>query len=63
MKNTPDSEKSKKPEDATQKKAEDVGKDKQEKTEEAPKKGLDYVFKIAPADPKNAFDFEDIADK
>ena len=36
MKNTPDSEKSKKPEDATQKKAEDVGKDKQEKTEEAP---------------------------
>ena len=22
-----------------------------------------YVFKIAPADPKNAFDFEDVADK
>jgi hypothetical protein len=40
-----------------------ASKDKEEKTEEAPKKGLDYVFKIAPADPKNAFDFEDIADK
>lgn len=25
--------------------------------------GLAYVFKIAPADPKNAFDFEDVADK
>ena len=25
--------------------------------------GKDYVFKIAPADPKNAFDFEDVADK
>lgn len=22
-----------------------------------------YVFKILPADPKNAFDFEDVADK
>ncbi len=29
---------------------------------EAPKKPK-YVFKIAPADPKNAFDFEDVADK
>lgn len=28
-----------------------------------PGKGLDYEFKIAPADPKNAFDFEDVADK
>lgn len=28
-----------------------------------PKTGLDYVFKIAPADPKNSFDFEDVADK
>lgn len=30
-----------------------------------PKKpaGLNYVFKIAPADPKNSFDFEDVADK
>jgi len=27
------------------------------------KPGSDYVFKIAPADPKNAFDFEDVADK
>ena len=25
--------------------------------------GLNYVFKIAPADPKNTFDFEDVADK
>jgi hypothetical protein len=29
----------------------------------APKPGLNYVFKIAPADPKNSFDFEDVADK
>lgn len=28
-----------------------------------PKTGLNYVFKIAPADPKNSFDFEDVADK
>jgi hypothetical protein len=30
-----------------------------------PKKptGMNYVFKIAPADPKNNFDFEDVADK
>ncbi|MFT5289430.1 MAG: hypothetical protein ACI8QS_001299 [Planctomycetota bacterium] len=27
------------------------------------KPGMDYVFKIAPADPKNAFNFEDVADK
>lgn len=27
------------------------------------KPGLNYVFKIAPADPKNSFDFEDVADK
>ncbi len=27
------------------------------------KTGLNYVFKIAPADPKNSFDFEDVADK
>lgn len=25
--------------------------------------GLDYRFEIRPADPKNAFDFEDVADK
>jgi len=30
---------------------------------ERPKQGLKYVFKIAPADPKNSFDFEDVADK
>jgi hypothetical protein len=29
----------------------------------APKKGTSYVFKIAPADPKTSFDFEDVADK
>lgn len=29
---------------------------------EAPKKPP-YVFKIVPADPKNAFNFEDVADK
>jgi hypothetical protein len=33
------------------------------KAEEKPGQGLKYVFKIAPADPKNAFDFEDVADK
>lgn len=33
------------------------------KSEEAQKKGLDYVFKIRPADPKSSFDFEDVADK
>jgi hypothetical protein len=32
------------------------------KDEAAPKKPA-YVFKIVPADPKNAFDFEDVADK
>lgn len=25
--------------------------------------GARYVFKILPADPKNTFDFEDVADK
>jgi len=29
----------------------------------SPKKGASYVFKIAPADPKTSFDFEDVADK
>ena len=28
-----------------------------------PKKPAGYVFKFAPADPKNSFDFEDTADK
>jgi len=40
-----------------------AGKDRREKAEDASEKGLKYVFKIAPANPKNAFDFEDIADK
>lgn len=35
---------------------------KPEARPDAPKKPP-YVFKIAPADPKNAFDFEDVADK
>jgi hypothetical protein len=33
------------------------------KAPESGKPGSRYVFKIAPADPKNAFDFEDVADK
>ena len=35
----------------------------EEKAEEKKPEGLKYVFKIAPADPKNSFDFEDVADK
>jgi hypothetical protein len=35
----------------------------QEKKDEAAPKKPAYVFKIVPADPKNAFDFEDVADK
>ena len=31
--------------------------------EKAEGEGLKYRFKIAPADPKNSFDFEDVADK
>ncbi len=31
--------------------------------EEGEKKKPPYVFKILPADPKNSFDFEDVADK
>jgi hypothetical protein len=34
----------------------------EKKEEQAPPK-KPYVFKIVPADPKNAFDFEDVADK
>lgn len=34
-----------------------------EETGEKKKKALDYDFKIVPVDPKNSFDFEDIADK
>ena len=37
--------------------------DKDSRLKDEKKKGLDYVFKIAPADPKNSFDFEDVADK
>lgn len=31
--------------------------------EDPERPGMNYVFKIAPADPKNSFDFEDVADK
>ena len=34
-----------------------------EKKDEAGPPKKPYVFKIVPADPKNAFDFEDVADK
>jgi hypothetical protein len=34
-----------------------------EKKDEAAPPKKPYVFKIVPADPKNAFDFEDVADK
>jgi len=37
--------------------AQKEGRAKQEKP------GKDYVFRIVPADPKNSFDFEDVADK
>ena len=37
-------------------------KDEKQDAAAAPKKPS-YVFKIVPADPKNAFDFEDVADK
>ncbi|MBM3991605.1 MAG: hypothetical protein FJ298_11440 [Planctomycetes bacterium] len=32
-------------------------------TEATKPAGMKFVFKIAPADPKNSFDFEDVADK
>jgi len=35
----------------------------EKKDEPGPPKKPGYVFKIVPADPKNAFDFEDVADK
>jgi len=37
--------------------------DKDNRLKDEEKKGLDYVFKIVPVDPKNSFDFEDVADK
>ena len=33
------------------------------KAADEPKQDAKYVFKILPANPKNAFDFEDVADK
>ena len=38
-------------------------KDGEKKDDGAAPKKPGYVFKIVPADPKNAFDFEDVADK
>lgn len=35
----------------------------EKKAETGQPKKPGYVFKIVPADPKNAFDFEDVADK
>ena len=34
-----------------------------EERDKARERARNYQFKIAPADPKNAFDFEDVADK
>lgn len=36
---------------------------KEERADKAPAEKAKYVFKIAPANPRNAFDFEDVADK
>ena len=47
-------------------KDEDKARDKEAarpKPEPEPDKNPKYIFKILPADPKNAFDFEDVADK
>jgi len=52
----PDDKKPSEPEPASK------AQNKPEAKPEAPKKPP-YVFKIVPADPKNAFDFEDVADK
>jgi len=51
----------KKPTEAERKPAQPTSAE-QEADPKAPKKAP-YVFKILPADPKNAFDFEDVADK
>jgi len=37
--------------------------DKEGRVTDEPRGKLDYVFKIVPVDPKNSFDFEDVADK
>lgn len=54
-------EEKKAPEAETRTKAEAAAKAEKKDEAAAPKKP--YVFKIVPADPKNAFDFEDVADK
>lgn len=50
-------------EDSSGRSAQPDEKKKSGSPEEAKKQGLDYVFKISPADPKSSFDFEDVADK
>jgi hypothetical protein len=45
--------------DETAKTRNEERKDPSKPAAEKPK----YVFKIVPADPKNSFDFEDVADK
>ena len=50
----------KKPEKSAEKPDE---KEPREKQDEPSTRKPGYVFKIVPADPKNAFDFEDVADK
>jgi hypothetical protein len=57
----PESQKSDAPEPAA--KLEKTPPGQTGEAEESARKGLSYVFKIAPADPKNSFEFEDTADK
>jgi hypothetical protein len=47
---------------------EDAAKDERSRPDEKAagaeqKQASDYVFKIVPVDPKNAFEYEDVADK
>ncbi len=50
-----------KPEDAAQ--VPQASKEAPKAAEDGKKDAGKYVFKILPANPKNAFDFEDVADK
>ncbi len=50
-----------KPEEAEEPRTQTEKAAKGEEPEAAPKSK--YVFKILPVDPKNSFDFEDVADK
>jgi hypothetical protein len=47
-------------------KADETAKTRKEERKDPQKPAAEkskYVFKIVPADPKNSFDFEDVADK